>query len=35
MIADFMTKPLTGTVFRKFRALILNIPGEGNALQQN
>jgi len=28
MVADFFTKPLQGNLFRKFRALILNLPGE-------
>jgi hypothetical protein len=27
MIADFFTKPLQGTKFRRFRAMILNLPG--------
>ena len=26
MIADFFTKPLQGSLFRKFRALIMNLP---------
>jgi hypothetical protein len=26
MVADFFTKPLQGSLFRKFRALILNLP---------
>ena len=28
MIGDFFTKPLQGSLFRKFRALILNLPDE-------
>ena len=28
MIADFFTKPLQGSLFRKFRALIMNLPEE-------
>jgi hypothetical protein len=27
MVADFFTKPLQGSLFRKLRAIILNIPG--------
>jgi len=26
MIADFFTKPLQGSLFKRFRALILNLP---------
>jgi hypothetical protein len=26
-VADFFTKPLQGSLFRKLRAIILNIPG--------
>ena len=26
MIADFFTKPLQGALFRKFRAIIMNLP---------
>ena len=29
MVADFFTKPLQGSLFRKLRAIILNIPGRG------
>ena len=28
MLADFFTKPLQGSLFRKFRALILNLSGD-------
>lgn len=26
MVADFFTKPLQGSMFRKFRAIIMNLP---------
>jgi len=26
MVADYMTKPLLGTKFKRFRAMIMNIP---------
>ncbi len=28
MVADFLTKPLQGSLFRKFRAMMLNLPDE-------
>jgi hypothetical protein len=30
MVADFFTKPLQGSLFRKLCAIILNIPGQGH-----
>jgi hypothetical protein len=30
MVADFFTKPLQGSLFRKVRTIILNIPGGGH-----
>ena len=30
MVADFFTKPLQGSLFRKLRAIILNIPGRAH-----
>ena len=33
MIADFFTKPLQGSLFKKFRALILNMPEEQHGLE--
>ena len=33
MVADFFTKPLQGSLFKKFRALILNLPEGAHSLE--
>ena len=32
MLADFFTKPLQGSLFRRMRQLIMNLPGDGTTL---